>query len=84
MKTVTFKESGKVVVWNPEYENLLEFAEAQGLNVAFGCREGNCHTCACRLIKGEVTYVEEPALAPDDGDVLICNAVPKTDIEIDF
>ena len=84
MTTVTFKESGKVVAWNADYENLLELAEAHDLDVAFGCRDGNCHTCACGLIKGEVKYVEEPALAPYDGDVLICCAIPKTDIEIDL
>ncbi|MGY9001676.1 MAG: 2Fe-2S iron-sulfur cluster-binding protein [Rhodospirillales bacterium] len=84
MTTVTFKETGKIVPWNTDYENLLEFAEAHDLDVRFGCREGSCHSCACSLIKGEVNYVEEPALEPDDGDVLICCAVPKTDIEIDL
>ena len=84
MTTVTFKASGKVVVWNTDYETLLEFAEDQDLNVSFGCREGNCHTCACGLIKGEVEYIEEPALEPDDGSILICCSIPKTNIEIDL
>jgi MOSC domain-containing protein YiiM/ferredoxin len=81
---VTFEDSGQVVAWNPKYENLLDFAEAQGLDVSFGCREGNCHTCACELMEGEVDYVQEPELAPDEGDVLICCAVPKTDIVVDL
>jgi MOSC domain-containing protein YiiM/ferredoxin len=81
---VTFEDSGQVVAWNPKYENLLDFAEAQGLDVSFGCREGNCHSCACELMEGEVDYVQEPALDPDEGDVLICCAVPKTDIVIDL
>lgn len=81
---VTFEDSGQVVAWNPAYENLLEFAEAQGMDVSFGCREGNCHSCACELMEGEVTYVAEPELAPDQGDILICCAIPTTDIVIDL
>ncbi|MGF1514833.1 MAG: 2Fe-2S iron-sulfur cluster-binding protein [Elainellaceae cyanobacterium] len=75
---VTFARSGKTATWTPEAGTLLEFAEAQGINPDYSCRQGVCLTCMCGLETGEVAYDEEPTGTPDDGAVLICVSKPKT------
>lgn len=82
--TVTFQSSGVTVPWDPSKDNILELAEANGVIADFSCRSGVCHTCMCELIEGEVEYVNDDAMLPDDeSEVLICSTVPKTDIIID-
>jgi len=76
---VTFAKSGQTATWKPEDGTLLEFAEAQGLNPDFSCRQGICLTCMCRLEAGEVDYVQPPTGTPDEGSVLICISKPKTE-----
>lgn len=81
---VTFQSSGVTVPWDPAKDNILELAEANGVIADFSCRSGICHTCMCELIEGEVEYVNDDAMLPDDdSDVLICSSIPKTDIIID-
>lgn len=82
--TVTFSDSGITAIWSDEYESILEFAEAQGLEPDFSCRAGICNTCHCGLIEGQVEYIDEPLVEPDEGDVLPCISIPKTDIVIDL
>lgn len=82
--TVTFQSSGVTVPWDPAKDNILELAEANGVIADFSCRSGVCHTCMCELIEGEVEYVNDDAMLPDDeSQVLICSSIPKTDITID-
>jgi ferredoxin len=80
---VVFERSGLSVSWDPGVDNILELAEAHGLRPDYSCRSGICHTCMCKLIAGEVTYVVEPAELPDPGYVLICCSTPKTDVVVD-
>ena len=75
---VTFAASNKTVTWTPEDGTLLEFAESNGLNPDYSCRQGVCHTCTCAIKEGEIEYIDEPAGAPDEGNVLICVSRPKT------
>jgi ferredoxin len=56
---------------------LLELAEGRGLEPEFSCRAGNCGTCRTRLIEGAVTYLKEPTAKVDEGEVLLCCAVPS-------
>ena len=58
---VVFDRSGVTVAWDPGVDSILELAEAHGLRPDYNCRSGICHTCMCKLIEGEVTYVAEPA-----------------------
>ena len=75
---VVFADSNKTLTWKPEDGTLLEFAEANGLNPDFSCRQGVCQTCTCQIKEGEVEYIESPASEPDEGSVLICISQPKT------
>lgn len=82
--TVSFSRSGLDVPWSPEYQSLLEFAEACDVSVKWSCRTGVCHTCECSLIQGSVRYDPEPLEPPAEGNVLICCARPETEVLLDL
>jgi ferredoxin-NADP reductase len=73
---VVFQRSAKEARWQPEGGSLLELAESRGLRPEFSCRGGSCGTCKTRLVSGQVHYPLPPAEVPDDGQVLICCAIP--------
>lgn len=84
---VTFTASGVEQPWTPADGTLLELAEAHGLTPNYGCRSGACGSCAVRLKSGKVAYRTQPDFPPEDGDVLICCAVPAASddsLEIDL
>jgi ferredoxin len=80
---IVFSESGIPAKWDPEYENLLEFAEDQGVFPDFSCRSGICHSCQYELSEGEVDYTFEPLDPPYPGQVLLCCARPGSNLVID-
>lgn len=73
---VVFERSAKEARWQPDGGSLLELAESRGLRPEFSCRGGSCGTCKTRLISGAVNYPQPPAEVPEEGQVLICCAVP--------
>jgi uncharacterized protein len=75
---MVFTQSGKTLTWQPEYDSILEFAEANDLDPAYNCRQGICGTCMCTILEGEVAYQTEPSAEITEGSVLICIAKPKT------
>ncbi|MEM1179118.1 MAG: 2Fe-2S iron-sulfur cluster-binding protein [Acidobacteriota bacterium] len=81
---VTFKESDVKATWDPKDDNLLDFAENQGLDPDYGCRAGSCWSCQCKLVEGEVEYVTEIFDEPEEGMVLICAARPKTNVTFEL
>jgi ferredoxin len=80
---IRFSESGITAKWDPEYENLLEFAEDQGVFPDFSCRSGICHSCQYEVLKGEVGYNFDPLDPPNPGQVLLCCARPKSNLVVD-
>lgn len=67
-------------------EHILSAAERAGIKLPYGCRYGNCITCAARLIAGEVDQNEGDALRPrqkEKGYVLLCIAYPRADCTFD-
>lgn len=83
MSKVTFKKSGVETEWTGQQESLLELGEANGLDLDFGCRMGNCTACQQPLVSGEVDYPEGHNGVPDDGNILLCCSQPKGDLVID-
>lgn len=83
---VIFTQSAKEARWKPGDGSLLEFAEARGLNPAYGCRAGNCGDCKTRIVKGDVSYIAEPSYPVEAGEALICSAVPAEggDLHLDL
>ncbi|MBJ2154281.1 2Fe-2S iron-sulfur cluster-binding protein [Variovorax sp. IB41] len=74
---LVFTESGKEGRWNPGDGSLLEVAEARGLSPMFGCRGGSCGTCMTRVLEGSVTYASTPSFPLEEGEALICCAMPS-------
>ena len=62
--------------WSAKAGNLLEFAEAHGLQPQFGCRNGHCGSCKAKLVSGAIYYIHTPSVVLEDDDVLLCCAVP--------
>lgn len=73
---VHFVDSGFEQHWSHGDPTLLELAEAHGLTPEYGCRSGNCGSCATRLISGKVSYRNPPSASTADDEVLLCCAVP--------
>ena len=69
--------------------SILDSGIDQGLALPHSCRAGNCATCKCRLVSGEVELspYSEFALTNaerEEGLILACRAVPWSDCEIEF
>jgi len=80
--TITFSKSGKSIPWDPSADSLLEFAEANGVDVESGCRAGSCGSCQTGLAAGEVDYHQEPDADVDSGHCLLCITTPKSDLTL--
>ncbi|MDA1099011.1 MAG: 2Fe-2S iron-sulfur cluster-binding protein [Proteobacteria bacterium] len=80
---VTFTRSNKTMTWDGRHGSILELAEANGVELDFGCRAGSCGTCITAVKKGEVSYVEKPGSLPESGSCLACISVPKSDLALD-
>jgi ferredoxin-NADP reductase/MOSC domain-containing protein YiiM len=80
---IVFSQSQIKAQWDPESENLLNFAEEQGVFPDFSCRAGICQTCGYELLEGQVDYNFEPLAPPYPGQVLLCCARPRSDLVID-
>ena len=69
-------------------ETILEGALRNNLIFPYGCRNGACGACKCKLIDGSVDYgqFESYALTEEEissGQMLICQATPKENVVID-
>lgn len=81
---VSLVRSAMKGVWKPEDGVLLDFVERLGVKAPFSCRTGMCGTCSQRVISGEVAYVRETVAAPKQGHVLICSAIPRSQLKLDL
>lgn len=80
---VTFARSNKTVRWEPVSENLLEFAQSQGVKIDSGCCAGSCGSCIVAIKSGEVDYLKKPDAEPEAGSCLTCICRPKSDLVLD-
>ncbi|MEO3388038.1 pyridoxamine 5'-phosphate oxidase family protein [Mesorhizobium sp. CAU 1741] len=80
---VTFARSDRTATWTPESGSLLDLALANGVDVQYSCRNGECQSCTQRIVSGKAAYPagEEPLLAR--GQVLLCQAIPRGDVVLD-
>ncbi|WP_445170433.1 ferredoxin reductase [Mycolicibacterium sp. Dal123E01] len=81
---VTFTESG-VTVDCASGTPLLEAGEEAGLDLAFGCRIGICHTCVGTVKSGKVRDLRSGDVTEPTGqDVRICIHTAEGDIELEL
>jgi CDP-4-dehydro-6-deoxyglucose reductase len=69
-------------------EAVLAAAIRHGIGMPYGCRDGACGSCKCRLLEGRVVHGahQHKALSAEeeqDGWMLACCAVPQTDCVIE-
>lgn len=74
---VSFSRSNKSISWTNQLGSILELAEANQVNLASGCRAGNCGTCVVAIRSGEVQYLKPPSFETEKGTCLACCAIPK-------
>jgi ferredoxin-NADP reductase len=80
---VTFAKSGKTATWTPDKGTLLDLAVSEGIEIAHSCRIGECQSCLLVLKSGRVDHPARPDVPLTGSQVLMCQALPDGDIEID-
>ena len=69
-------------------ENLLAAALAAGIPLPHSCRAGRCASCKAKLVAGRIAYPGDqlpPGIVAAEaarGEVLLCQAQPRSDLEI--
>jgi toluene monooxygenase electron transfer component len=84
MKITVQTNNGELSFDCSERESILYAGLGQGINLPFECATGTCGTCRARVMSGnvEVQWKEAPGgarLKPEKGDVLMCQARPRSD-----
>ena len=85
--TVTVQPSGKTFSVERD-EPILQAAIRQGIGLPYGCRDGACGSCKCRMLEGRVIHGahQQKALSHEEevaGLILTCQAAPQTDIVLE-
>ncbi len=85
---VRFEPIGEEIECAPD-ETVLDAAFRQGLNLVYGCREGQCSACKCFLMEGEVAMKRYSNFALSDseqsgGYSLMCRAMPEQDLVVEL
>ena len=85
--TVTVQPSGRSFSVERD-EPILYAAIRQGIGLPYGCKDGACGSCKCRLLEGRVIHGvhQAKALSADEeaaGFTLTCCAAAQTDVIIE-
>jgi CDP-4-dehydro-6-deoxyglucose reductase len=69
-------------------EPILAAAIEKGIGLPYGCKDGACGSCKCRLVEGRVIHGahQTKALSAEEeeaGMVLTCVAAPQTDVVLE-
>lgn len=84
--TITLEPSGLQFQVQRD-ETILAAAIRQGVGLPYGCKDGACGSCKCRMPAGRVLHGahQQRALSNDEEDaglVLTCRATPQTDCSL--
>jgi CDP-4-dehydro-6-deoxyglucose reductase len=85
--TITVQPSGRTFESQPD-EAILAAGIRQGIGLPYGCKDGACGSCKCKLLSGSVTHGahQAKALSADEeaaGYVLTCCGVAQSDVELE-
>jgi ferredoxin len=81
---VMFSKAAKNVETDGE-ASLLDLAEANGIEINYGCRSGSCGDCKVKIANGTVDYGEHCEITDDEkkkGLAYACVARPRSDLEV--
>jgi len=72
----------------PPGQNVLTAALAAGIAIPYSCRAGRCASCKSRLLSGRIDYPlgTPPGITAAEtarGDVLLCQAQPRSDLQLE-
>jgi ferredoxin-NADP reductase len=82
--TIAFKVSDCEVECDGDTPILVAGEEA-GLDLAYGCREGICHTCVGTLRKGKIRDLRSGKVTGSEGETIrICIHAPEGPVEIEL
>lgn len=76
---VNLKAAGQSFSWNPSKGTLLDHIEKAGVEAPFSCRSGSCGTCITKILRGKVKHPDSTLFETQDGEALICCALPAPD-----
>jgi len=82
---IEFTRSNRTCTY-PVGGTVLETAEMNGIQIPYGCRQGQCGTCGARLLDGDIRMDREDGLDPvlkAQGYVLTCVGRPQGNIRLD-
>lgn len=85
---VTFEPVG-VEMNVEEGETVLDAAFRQGIAVPHGCKEGQCSSCKCKLIEGDIDLLKYSTFAlpdheRDDNHILLCRTQAFSDLTVEL
>ena len=80
--SITCKRSGMTLNSDGSL-SILEALEDAGLEPAFGCRKGRCHTCACKKLRGRVFNTRTGLETAGEELIQICISRPSGDVTLD-
>jgi CDP-4-dehydro-6-deoxyglucose reductase len=85
--TVTLQPSGRSFSVQRD-EAILAAAIRQGIGLPYGCRDGACGSCKCKLIEGRVIHGAHQSQAlsvaeEEAGYALTCCATPQTNLVLE-
>jgi len=86
--TVRFEPVG-VEMTVHDGETVLDAAFRQGISVMHGCKEGQCSSCKCRLVDGDIELLKYSTFALSDGErdtdhILLCRTLAYSDITVEL
>jgi CDP-4-dehydro-6-deoxyglucose reductase len=85
--TIKVQPSGRTYTALPE-ESVLAAGIREGIGLPYGCKDGACGSCKCKLLSGQIQLGEhqEKALSADEasaGLILTCRATPLSDLVLE-
>lgn len=85
--SVTVQPSGRNFTV-PSGDTVLAAGIQQGIGLPYGCKDGACGSCKCKMLSGSVVHGnhQSKALSPEEEDygyVLTCCALPQSDLVLE-
>ncbi len=86
--TVRFEPVG-IEMEVAEGETVLDAAFRQGISLMHGCKEGQCSSCKCKLVDGDIELLKYSTFALADYEretdhILLCRTLAYSDITVEL